>query len=74
MLHAYNERVLGGRATEALAKGRAARATVQRARRAGADLIVAGTHGAGAVERAMLGSVAEGLVEKASCSVLVVRE
>jgi nucleotide-binding universal stress UspA family protein len=39
----------------------------------GADLIVIGTRGQGAVGRLLLGSVAEGVVYHASCPVLVVR-
>ena len=43
------------------------------ARDVGADLLVLGDHGPGAMERALLGSVAEGLAERAPCSVLVAR-
>jgi nucleotide-binding universal stress UspA family protein len=39
-----------------------------------ADLIVIGTHGRGGVKRLVLGSVAETVVRKASCPVLVVRK
>ena len=38
------------------------------------DLIVLGTHGRGAIEHMLLGSVAEKVVRKAPCPVLVVRE
>jgi nucleotide-binding universal stress UspA family protein len=38
----------------------------------GADLIVIGTHGYGAVKRFLLGSVADRVVRQASCPVLVV--
>jgi nucleotide-binding universal stress UspA family protein len=38
-----------------------------------ADLIVIGSHGRGGVERALLGSVAEGVMRRAPCPVLVVR-
>lgn len=38
------------------------------------DLIVLGTHGRGAVEHMLLGSVAEKVVRKAPCPVLTVRE
>jgi len=38
------------------------------------DLIVMGTHGRGAVEHVLLGSVAEKVVRKACCPVLTVRE
>lgn len=39
----------------------------------GADLIVAATHGRGAVSRAWLGSVADGLIRRASQPVLLIR-
>ena len=38
------------------------------------DLIVVGTHGRGAIAHILLGSVAEKVVRKAPCPVLVVRE
>ena len=38
------------------------------------DLIVLGTHGRGAIAHMLLGSVAEKVVRKAPCPVLVVRE
>lgn len=38
-----------------------------------ADLIVIGSHGRGGVQRALLGSVAEGVVRHAPCPVLVIR-
>ena len=38
------------------------------------DLIVLGTHGRGAIEHMLLGSVAEKVVRKGPCPVLVVRE
>ena len=38
-----------------------------------ADLIVIGSHGRGGVRRALLGSVAEGVMRHAPCPVLVVR-
>ena len=42
------------------------------ARRVGADLIVVGTHGRTGIRRALLGSVAELVVRRARCPVLVV--
>ena len=39
-----------------------------------ADLIVIGTHGRGAIEHMLLGSVAEKVVRKSPCAVLTVRE
>ena len=38
-----------------------------------ADLIVIGSHGRGGLKRALLGSVAEGVMRHAHCPVLVVR-
>jgi nucleotide-binding universal stress UspA family protein len=38
-----------------------------------ADMIVIGSHGRGGLRRALLGSVAEGVMRQASCPVLVVR-
>lgn len=46
---------------------------VRHARDVGADLIVLGTHGRGAVKHMLLGSVAEKVIRKAPCPVLVVR-
>lgn len=46
---------------------------VRHARECGADLIVMGSHGRTGIEHLMIGSVAERVVRKASCSVLVVR-
>ena len=37
-----------------------------------ADLIVIGSHGRGALHRALLGSVSEGVLRKAECPVLIV--
>lgn len=38
------------------------------------DLIVIGTHGQGAISHLLIGSVAENVVRKAACPVLVVRD
>ncbi len=46
---------------------------VELARRGGFDLIVIGTHGRTGIKHALLGSVAEKVVRKASCPVLTVR-
>lgn len=45
----------------------------QAARETGADLIVIGTHGRRGVRHAILGSVAEKLVQRGPCPVLTVR-
>jgi nucleotide-binding universal stress UspA family protein len=46
---------------------------VRYARECGADLIVMGSHGRTGIEHLLIGSVAERVVRKASCPVLVVR-
>jgi nucleotide-binding universal stress UspA family protein len=43
------------------------------AKRQRADLIVMGTHGHGIIARALLGSVAERVISRASCPVMTVR-
>jgi nucleotide-binding universal stress UspA family protein len=53
--------------------GTPARAICAYARRIGADLIVMGTHGRTGVSRALLGSVAEGVVRHATCPVMTIR-
>ena len=52
--------------------GRSYTAIVERARLAGAGMIVMGSHGRHALGHALLGSVAEKVVEHAPCAVLVV--
>ena len=47
---------------------------VRYAKQENVDLIVVGTHGRGAIAHMLLGSVAEKVVRKAPCPVLVVRE
>lgn len=47
---------------------------VQYAKQNEMDLIVLGTHGRGAIAHMLLGSVAEKVVQKAFCPVLVVRD
>lgn len=55
-----------------LLQGPTVETILEEAARARADLIVLGSHGRGAVYRAVLGSVSEGVVRKARCPVLVV--
>jgi nucleotide-binding universal stress UspA family protein len=54
------------------AEGGAATEIVQRARDLGADLVVIGTHGRRGLAHALLGSVAERVVQHAPCPVLTV--
>ena len=56
-----------------LVEGVAADRIVASARRAGADLIVIGTHGRTGLARLMLGSVASRVASTAACPVLTVR-
>lgn len=72
-LHDANARLLDGSAIEVLVEGRAPQETSSFASEHGVDLVVVGTHGGGRFERALLGSVAEGIVERVACSALVVR-
>jgi nucleotide-binding universal stress UspA family protein len=57
-----------------LRMGPAATEIVALAEELGAGLIVMGTRGLGAIERALLGSVSEAVVAHANCPVMVVRE
>jgi universal stress protein A len=60
------------RVTCAALPGQPAAEIVAHAARSGADLLVVGAHGHSAVSRLMLGSVAEQVVRRAPCPVLVV--
>jgi nucleotide-binding universal stress UspA family protein len=52
---------------------RTAQAITQEARRWGADLLVAGTHGRSGLKHLLMGSVAEGIVRHTPVPVLLVR-
>lgn len=58
----------------ALATGIPYREIVRKAREAGSDLIVIGTHGRTGVEHVLFGSTAEKVVRMAPCPVLSVRQ
>jgi nucleotide-binding universal stress UspA family protein len=63
----------GGITVDAEVRGGApAREILAAARTGGVDLIVLGTHGRGGVEHLLLGSVAEKVLRKAACPVLIV--
>jgi nucleotide-binding universal stress UspA family protein len=62
----------GAVAEEHLREGRAQEEISDLARELGAGLVVVGRRGMGAVERLLLGSVSEGVVQLVSCPVLVV--
>jgi nucleotide-binding universal stress UspA family protein len=53
-------------------EGAAAQEIVRRATQSGADFIVVGTHGRSGLTHALVGSVAERVVQRAGCPVLVV--
>lgn len=63
-----------GRAVIATPVGSAYAEIIAYARQHDVDLIVMGTHGRGALEHLLLGSVAERVVRKAPCAVLTVRQ
>jgi nucleotide-binding universal stress UspA family protein len=48
------------------------RSTQQVAEKLDIDLIVMGSHGRGALHRALLGSVSEGVLHKATCPVMII--
>jgi nucleotide-binding universal stress UspA family protein len=60
--------------TTHLAAGSAWKQILQVAIDVQADMVAVGTHGRGGIKRMVLGSVAEMVVRKASCPVVVVRE
>jgi nucleotide-binding universal stress UspA family protein len=60
--------------TRALLEGRPKDAILEEAQRWGADLIVVGSHGYGAIGRFFLGSVSLAVALNASCSVEIVRD
>jgi nucleotide-binding universal stress UspA family protein len=70
------ERIKGDGANVAeahLREGPAVDEILDLAEEVGADLIVIGSRGLGAISRALLGSVSESVVKHAHCPVLVVR-
>ena len=54
-------------------EGYAATAIVDEAAKQSADLVVIGTHGLSGLKHLLLGSIAERVVQKASCAVLTVK-
>jgi nucleotide-binding universal stress UspA family protein len=55
-----------------LVQGPTVETILDRAQKLQADLIVVGSHGHGALYRALLGSISEGMVRKSTCPVLIV--
>src|SRR6185436_16120407 len=64
----------GLQASSAVAQGDTKTAILDRAAEFGADLIVVGAHGMGAMERFLLGSVSRALLRHAHCSIEIVRQ
>ncbi|MCC2671510.1 MAG: putative Universal stress protein UspA [Armatimonadetes bacterium] len=66
-------RETGKQVVTEIRSGDAAPGLIATAADEGADLIVLGSHGAGALERVLLGSVSQHVLSHAPCSVLIVR-
>ena len=58
--------------TPLLIQGQTIQTILNEAQRLQADLIILGSHGHGALHRALVGSVAEGVLRKAPCPVMIV--
>jgi nucleotide-binding universal stress UspA family protein len=69
---ARDMRADGLECTGLLVRGPTVEAILEEARSVGADIIVVGSHQKGAVKRALLGSVSEGILHRADVPVLVV--
>ena len=69
--HAQALRQQGVDATGLQIEGAIADTILREAQRLGADCIVLGSHGHGALRRALLGSVSEAVLHRATCPVLV---
>lgn len=61
-----------GRFRIAIVQGNPVEAILERATQHGADVIVVGTHGRTGLTRLLMGSVAEGVLRRAPCPVVVV--
>jgi nucleotide-binding universal stress UspA family protein len=72
-LSAEARSLFGGRIVGHLVAGSAWKQVLQVAIDLQADVVLVGTHGRKGIKRMLLGSVAEAIVRKASCPVLVVR-
>lgn len=59
-------------ATPLMVQGATAETIIREAAKLGADMIVVGSHGKGALRQLVVGSVSEGVIRKAECPVLVV--
>lgn len=74
LLAGFRKRLsLDAAALEFVQQGAPSDEIVKAAKEWPADLIVIGSHGRGGIKRALVGSVAEGVMRQAPCPVLVVR-
>ena len=66
----------GGQANveSAVAEGRPSAEVLDYIQKNNVDLVVMGTHGRGAIGKALLGSVADNVIRQAECPVMVVRK
>jgi nucleotide-binding universal stress UspA family protein len=66
----------GGQAKveSAVAEGRPSAEVLDYVQKNNVDLVVMGTHGRGAIGKALLGSVADNVIRQAECPVMVVRK
>jgi nucleotide-binding universal stress UspA family protein len=73
-LQAFAEKLKAGglEATALLIQGATAEKIIEEATRVGAEMIIVGSHGHGALRHVLLGSVSEAIVRHAACPVLVV--
>jgi nucleotide-binding universal stress UspA family protein len=69
--HSSRLRARGIDATALQVQGPTTETILHEAERLKADMIVLGSHGHGAVHRALLGSVSEGVLHRAACPVLI---
>jgi nucleotide-binding universal stress UspA family protein len=69
--HASTLRERGVEATALQVQGPTAETILHEAERLHADVIVLGSHGHGALHRALLGSVSEGILHRTTCPVLI---
>jgi nucleotide-binding universal stress UspA family protein len=58
--------------TPLLVRGATVETILHQAAKCNAEMIVIGSHGHGALYKALVGSVSEGIIRKASCSVLII--
>jgi nucleotide-binding universal stress UspA family protein len=74
MLQEIAERVRKGGvdATALLVQGSTVETILAKAAKLGADMIIVGTHGRGAMYQLLVGSVSEGLLHSSECPILIV--